>query len=87
MPEMPPDLDLGHVKEGTVEIDPMTGRMVIRSETPNGMEYFDLQEAMTKYRGQEVRVMVVPFTTINRIAQLVEDGSLPLGNVPNAGGR
>lgn len=79
-----PDFDLGFVKEGTIEIDPMTGRMVVRSETANGFEYFDVQEALNKYEGMEVRVVIVPFETINRIADLVESGSLPLAEVPSA---
>ncbi len=86
-PVIPPDLDLGHVKEGVVEIDPMSGRMVLRSETPNGFEYFDVQEALTKYDGQEVRVVIVPFSTINRVAELVENGSLPAAEIPSAGQR
>jgi hypothetical protein len=81
------DLDYGHVKEGVVEIDPMTGRMTIRSEANGGFEHFDVQEALTKYRGEMVRVVIAPFSTINRLAQLVENGSLPLAEVPTAGHR
>lgn len=86
-PVIPSDLDLGHVKEGVVEIDPMTGRMVIRSETAEGFDYFDVQEALSKYDGQEVRVVIVPFSTINRVADLVENGSLPASAIPSAGQR
>jgi hypothetical protein len=86
-PVIPADLDLGHVKEGTIEIDPMTGRMVVRSETPSGFDYFDVQEALTKYEGQEVRVVIVPFSTINRVADLVENGSITPSELPSAGRR
>jgi len=86
-PLIPPDLDLGHVKEGVVEIEPMSGRMVIRSETASGFDYFDVQEALTKYEGQEVRVVIVPFSTINRVAELVENGSLTPAELPSAGRR
>jgi hypothetical protein len=87
MPDIPADLDLGHVKEGVVEIDPMSGRMVIRSETSDGFEYFDVQDALTKYDGQEVRVVIVPFSTINRVADLVESGSISPSEIPSAGRR
>lgn len=84
-PVVPPHLDLGHVKEGVVEIDPMSGRMTIRSEKSDGsFEYFDVQEALTKYEGEEVRVVIVPQRTINEVADLVESGSLPVGEVPSA---
>lgn len=85
MPGPVDDLDLGHVREGVVEIDPMSGRMVIRSETPEGFAYFDIQDALSKYEGQEVRVIIVPFSTINRIGDLVEDGSLSPDAIPSAG--
>lgn len=76
------DLDLGYIREGTVEIDPLTGRMVIRTTTTEGYEYLDVQEALTKYEGQDVRVVIVPCSTINKVADLVESGSLPLDQVP-----
>jgi hypothetical protein len=86
-PVNPNELDLGHVKEGVVEIDPMTGRMTIRSENRRGgFTYFDVQEALTKYEGREVRVVIVPQDTINQIATLVENGDLPLSAAPVAGG-
>jgi hypothetical protein len=80
-------LDLGHVAEGVIEVDPMTGRMVVRSETPEGFTYLDVQEALTRYEGQEVRVVIVPFTTINRVAELVESGSVQPDQIPSAGNR
>jgi hypothetical protein len=79
-----PDLDLGHVREGVVELDPMTGRMVIRSTTPSGFDYFDVQEALTKYKGQEVRCIIVPCSTIDKVAEMVNSGELPLDKVPTA---
>jgi hypothetical protein len=79
-------LDLGHVREGVVEIDPMTGRMVIRTDKPDGTcDYLDVQEALTKYEGQDVRVVIVPQATINRVAQLVDEGNLQGTDIPRAG--
>jgi hypothetical protein len=83
-PVIPADLDLGHIREGVIELDPMTGRMTLRSETADGFVYFDVQEALAKYAGQEVRVVIVPFSTINRLADLVESGATPLDQVPRA---
>lgn len=80
------DLDLGQVREGIVEIDPMTGRMVLRCQGEDGSEYFDVQSALEAYRGEEVRVVIVPFTTINRVSELIESGQLPLDEAPRAGG-
>jgi hypothetical protein len=81
-----PNLDLGHVKEGVVEIDPMTGRMVLRCTAPDGaVEYFDVQQALERYRNEEVRVIIVPFATINKVAQMVENGEISADQAPKAG--
>lgn len=82
---MPEKLDLGHVKEGTVEIDPMTGRMVLRCPVPGGFDYFDVQAALEAYRNEEVRVVIVPFATINKVAQMVESGEISPDRIPKAG--
>ncbi len=77
------ELDLGTVAEGIVEIDPMTGRMVIRVEDDQGgFQFIDVQEHLTKYKGQEVRFIVSPFSTINKLAEMVEKGELPVEQVP-----
>ena len=85
-PVTPPELqlDLGHVREGVVEIDPITGRMLIRSEANEGYDFFDVQEALTKYAGQEVRVIIVPCSTIEKVSEMVHSGTLPLDQVPTA---
>jgi len=81
---MAPELDLGVMAEGIIELDPMSGRMVIRSVDENGENQFlDVQEHLSKYRGQEVRFIVTPFSTINELAKMVENGELSLDQVPN----
>lgn len=80
-------LDLGYVREGVVEIDPMTGRFVLRCEGEDGFEYFDPQEVLEAYKGQEIRIVVAPFSTITKLSEMVASGELPLDQVPNAGGR
>ena len=82
----PPEvhLDLGHLREWVVELDPLTGHMVVRSEANEGYDFFDVQEALTKYAGQEVRVIIVPCSTIEKVSELVNSGTLPLDQVPTA---
>ena len=80
-------MDLGLVAEGVVELDPMTGRLVLRCERPEGgFDYVDVQAALERYKGEEVRFIVAPFSTINRIAEMVEKGELPVEEVPLAKG-
>lgn len=78
-------LDLGHVKEGIVEIDPLTDRMVLRCRGVSGFDYFDIQMALEQYRGEEVRVVLVPTATVNRVAKMVESGEVSLDHLPRTG--
>lgn len=78
-------MDFGVVVEGVVELDPMTNRLVLRSEGENGFEYTDVQAVLERYRGEEVRFVVAPFTTIRQLAQMVEEGDVAIENVPLAG--
>ncbi len=78
-------MDFGVVVEGVVELDPMTGRLVLRSEGKEGFEYTDVQAVLERYRGEEVRFIVAPFTTINQLADMVERGELAMEEVPVAG--
>lgn len=78
-------MDFGVVVEGVVELDPMTGRLVLRSEGEKGFEYTDVQAVLERYRGEEVRFVVAPFTTIRQLAQMVEAGDVAVENLPVAG--
>lgn len=75
-------LDFGLVAEGIVELDPMSGRLVVRVPTDKGNEFFDVQEYLLKYKGQEVRCIITPFSTINTVARMVEEGDVSLDAVP-----
>jgi len=80
-------MDLGVVAEGVVELDPMTGRLVLRCERPEGgFDYVDVQAVLERYKGEEVRFIVAPFSTINQIAEMVEAGEIPMDGVPHAKG-
>lgn len=79
----PNELDLGIVAEGVVELDPMTGRMVVRVIGDDGENvYLDVQEHLAKYLGQEVRFIITPQASISQLAEMVENGDIPLDQVP-----
>ncbi len=63
-------LSMGHLVEGVVEQDPMTDRFVIR--TDKGM--FDPHEVLSKFEGRSVRMTLVDFDTLQRLAKMVEAG-------------
>lgn len=69
-------MDFGTMAEGVVELDPMTGRLVLRCEREGGFDYLDVQGVLERYKGEEVRFIVVPFATIHQVADLVEQTSL-----------
>jgi hypothetical protein len=80
-------MDLGLVAEGVVELEPMTGRLVLRCELPEGgFSYVDVQAELAHYQGEEVRFILAPLSTINALAEQVERGELKLEDAPKAGG-
>jgi hypothetical protein len=77
------ELDLGIVAEGVVELDPMTGRMVVRVIGDDGSnEYIDVQANLEKYLGKEVRFIVTPQESISQLAEMVDKGEITLDQVP-----
>lgn len=78
-----PTPDLGLMVEGVVELDPMTGRLVIRYEDANGSFLFvDVEEHLRRYRDQEVRCIITPMRSIAQLAEMVERGEIKLEDVP-----
>lgn len=76
-------MDLGQIAEGIVELDPMTGRLVLRCERPEGgFDYVDVQGVLERYKGEEVRFIMTPLSTINQLADMVEAGQLSLEDAP-----
>lgn len=76
---MPEALDLGHLIEGVVEQDPLTDRHLIKVEKEDGtVSQFDIQEALARYRGQEVRLTLASFEAIEKLAAMVEAGDITL---------
>jgi len=71
-------MDLGTLLEGVIELDPMTGRMVLRVPQEDGTnEFVDIQERLETYKGEEVRFILTPLRTIAEIAEMVESGEIP----------
>jgi len=67
------NLDFGVIVEGVVEIEPMTGRYLIRTTDQNDRPIgIDVQKALERYKGQQVRFILTPFETIEKLAQLAE---------------
>ena len=78
-----PGLDLGLMVEGVVELDPMTGRLVLRCDNgKGGFQTFDVQERLLMYKGAEVRCIITPMASVAKLAQMVENGAVKLEDAP-----
>ena len=64
-------MDLGVMTEGTVEMDPRTGRPVLRITQDGGEMLLDIQDVLFRYVGQEVRFICTPMAGIAELAKLV----------------
>lgn len=67
------------IVEGIVELDPMSGRYVIRqveeefdSQSKMMVGVFDPQAALATLHGQEVRVIVVPLATVQAVEKTLQ---------------
>jgi hypothetical protein len=70
-------MDLGLMVEGVVELDPMTGRMVLRIQQEDGSNLFlDIQEQLEKHKGKEIRLIATPLEAIAELARMVEAGDI-----------
>ena len=77
------NIDLGVMVEGTVELDPMSGRMVLRYEDAHGkLQFVDIQERLSAYKDQEVRFILTPLATVAKLGDMVAKGELKLDHVP-----
>ena len=66
-------LQLGHLIEGVIEQDPLTDQYVIRTVDAQGKQLIvNVQELLSKYAGQEVRLTLASFENLARLARLVE---------------
>ncbi len=78
-----PKLDLGLMVEGVIELDPMSGRLVIRYEDKSGVfQFHDIQEQLLRYKGEEVRCIITPMASVAKLAHMVEQGSVKMDEIP-----
>lgn len=67
------NLDFGVMVEGLVELDPVSGRPVLRVPVAEGPgQFLDVQAELEKYVGQHVRFICTPMESIAALAKLVE---------------
>jgi len=80
---MQPKLDMGLMVEGVVELDPMTGRLIIRYQDAKGeFQTADVQERLLQYKGEDVRCIITPMSSVRQLAHMVENAGLKLEDVP-----
>jgi hypothetical protein len=71
-------MDLGLMAEGVVELDPMTGRMVLRVPQEDGSNQFlDVQAELERHKGKEVRLICTPMESVAALADMLR--SVPPG--------
>jgi hypothetical protein len=68
--------DKSHLIEGVVEQDPLTDKYFIRMDGgPGGKpERFDIEAALAKQVGKEVRFTLVSFENLAELKAMVEEG-------------
>ncbi len=63
---------LGHILEGVVERDPVTGTLQIMTVEEGRAKVTDILELIAGYEGKEVRLTLASFENLATIAQMVE---------------
>lgn len=77
MPDQNQPIDFGYIVEGVVERDPITGDHTIRTADGSGKPInFNVNAALARYAGQEVRFILTSFDTINRLERMANEGEL-----------
>ena len=65
--------NMGHLIEGTVEQDPVTNKLFIRTVGNDGKAgRFDVEDALAQHKGKEVRFTLVSFENLARLTEMVE---------------
>ena len=77
-------IDLGFMAEGVVELDPLSGHFVLRYEDAKTGEFkfLDIQEHLALYKGEDVRLIFTPLSSVARLAKMVENGEIKLEDAP-----
>lgn len=85
MPTPEPSV-LGHILEGRIEQDPLTGSYQLMTVGPDGKaQVVNLQELVAPYEGKDVRLTLASFDNLNTLAQMAEraGGGLVSGVMPD----
>lgn len=73
MPALDPSV-LGHILEGRVEQDPLSGRYQVMTVGPDGKAVVaDPQDLMAAYVGKDVRLTLVSFENLDLLAKMAEE--------------
>ena len=72
MPNPEPSV-LGHIIEGRVEQDPITGRYQVMTVGADGKAHVvDLQDLVAPYAGKDVRLTLASFENLDMLARMAE---------------
>ena len=76
-------LAMGLIAEGVVELDPMSGHYVVRTQDEDGQTAFlDVQAQLQRYAGEPVRFIMTPMKTVAQLTAMVESGTIDESQVP-----
>jgi hypothetical protein len=76
---------LGHILEGRIERDPLTGSYQLMTIDSNGRaQVVSLQDLVAPYEGKDVRLTLASFENLDRLARMAEQvgGGLVSGVMP-----
>lgn len=75
--------DLGHIIEGTVEADPLSEKLSIRTVDAEGKpQSIDLDELVRRYAGKEVKLTLASLENLQKIQTALGDGAGVMGVMP-----
>jgi hypothetical protein len=77
---------LGHIIEGRVEQDPLTGRYQVMTVGADGKaNVVDFQELAAPYMGKDVRLTLASFENLDKLARMAEHagGGMVSGVMPD----
>jgi hypothetical protein len=83
---MPEPSVLGHILEGRIERNPLTGSYQLLTIGNDGKaKVVDLQELVAPYEGKDVRLTLASFENLERLARMAEQagGGLVTGVMPD----
>jgi hypothetical protein len=75
--------DLGHILDGVIERDPLTETLQLHTVDAQGKATtIDLEDLLSKYVGQEVKLTLASLDNIRKIQDALGDGEGVMGLMP-----